>query len=783
MLRSPTALLVAATAAAAPLVAGAEEVPAIGRVGTGSADPVLAPHAAAVGPRAFLDTYCVRCHGPEGPRADVRLDAGALGPDPLAALEAGADEDALDAWDWILEQVELEFMPPPGEPEPGAELRAAFVGEVRGALARAQGDPAALPLPRTPLRRLTRAEYEHALRDLFGIEHAASGLPEDAVGHGFDHVGEAQSLSEQDFVRYLDAAERAAERIVGVRRDPARVVRADAAQIRADRSRDDGAWLFSNRTAWGRLSIPRGGVYEVRAEVFAHQAGDEPARARLHFDGGARSDAFDVPFERDAPGVIRAELTAPAGGDVRVGVRFTNDYYLPATEDAPAIDRNLAIRWIEVRGPLDDAPLGAFAAEMAGGEGAGPLRAERALRRGLVELARRVWRDPALVARDVDALLALTERAQPPDERLRAAVAGLLVSPRFLFRAEEGRGPLDARSSRSLTSVETATRLAAFLWQSVPDPALLERASRVDLSRESQAVRCALDMLGDPRSEAFVDSFGAQWLQLRGASLARDGVDGAPGIDRAEAARMLEETHRVLLDSLRERRSLWDLVDGASSVIDAALAERYGVDFPAEAAGADGWARVSLEGTPRRGLLGHASVLVHTSEPGRTSPVLRGKWVLEALLDSAPPPPPPGADSLAPSDETKDLSFREQLELHRADVACAACHQRMDPIGFGLESFGPLGEVRDAVDATGVLPDGRAFDGPLELIAVLREDDRFLDAFVARLATYALGRGLERADRAFLDGVRAGLDPEHPTFERAVLGVVASQTFRRVRVD
>ncbi|MEL6717011.1 MAG: DUF1587 domain-containing protein, partial [Planctomycetota bacterium] len=187
---------------------------------------------------------------------------------PLPLRARRADEDALDAWDWILEQVELEFMPPPGEPEPGAELRAAFVGEVRGALARAQGDPAALPLPRTPLRRLTRAEYEHALRDLFGIEHAASGLPEDAVGHGFDHVGEAQSLSEQDFVRYLDAAERAAERIVGVRRDPARVVRADAAQIRADRSRDDGAWLFSNRTAWGRLSIPRGGVYEVRAEVF-----------------------------------------------------------------------------------------------------------------------------------------------------------------------------------------------------------------------------------------------------------------------------------------------------------------------------------------------------------------------------------------------------------------------------------------------------------------------------------------------------------------------------------
>ena len=213
----------------------------------------------------FLEQWCVRCHGADDARAGLRLDEGARGPNPLASLIPGASSDALDEWDWIIEEVELGVMPPPGELAPSDEERSQFVAEVRRALQRATVKAKPDPLPHSPLRRLTRVEYEHALRDLFGIEFSASRLPEDAVAHGFDHVAQSQSLSEADFVRYLDTAEAAAERIVGVRRAPDRVVRIEAGELDVKHPGRSAAWLYSNGTAWGSVGLPRAGEYEVRA--------------------------------------------------------------------------------------------------------------------------------------------------------------------------------------------------------------------------------------------------------------------------------------------------------------------------------------------------------------------------------------------------------------------------------------------------------------------------------------------------------------------------------------
>ncbi|MEM8713446.1 MAG: DUF1588 domain-containing protein, partial [Planctomycetota bacterium] len=332
------------------------------------------------------------------------------------------------------------------------------------------------------------------------------------------------------------------------------------------------------------------------------------------------------------------------------------------------------------------------------------------------------------------------------------------------------------------------------LWRSVPDEALLARAYA-----GASAPELATSMLEDERARAFARGFGDQWLQLRGAGKKRADRKRFPKFSSELRAAMLEETRRVFQRSLEERRNLWEFIDGTETVVDGRLAQHYGLLAAAfssgDAADAEGAARLpepgewrvaSLEGTARRGLLGHGSVLFATSEATRTSPVKRGKWVLDVLLGSAPPPPPPGADNLEPQKEgSAKLSFRERFEEHRRDPVCASCHARMDPIGFGMERFDALGRQRDdagdeGLDVSGTLPDGRSFDGPTELASLLRAEPRFLEALAERLLVYALGRGLERADRGAVQTILDALDPDHPSLEAMILAVVELDEFLRV---
>lgn len=726
--------------------------------------------------RPFLETHCVRCHDAEVAQADLRLDGAT--PERIAAER----ED----WDWLLERVEFGEMPPAGEAQPTDEERERFVRWLRRELD-SKGASNREPLPLAPLRRLTRIEVQHAVRDLFGVPFEAwRHLPEDAVGHGFDHVAEAQSLSEADFERYLAAAEMIAERAVPVDGDAVRSTRVEAEGISGQGVHGGASWLWSNSTAWATVSLPRKGQYRVVVTAHGGQAGPDPIEVALRFEGGDESAPLTVPFDEDAPGTVEAVAHAPRAGDVRIGVRFLNDYFRKASGGKPKQDRNLAIRSIEIIGPTGDAEPTEFSARWLeriekGGKG------QRGLKRAVLDLARVVWRSPELKARDVAPLLALSERGDPADVRLRGALVGMLVSPRFLFLHESARGSKGPRGARPLETVDVLTRLTTTLWASVPDGELIERALAADLTKERAQRAFAEEMLRSPRADAFVRRFGEQWLQLRGFERKRADRDRYPEWNRDLARSMRQETERVLIDSLRERRSLWDLVDGDATFVDRRLAEHYGIDGYDGDAG--GWQRVSLEGTPRRGLVGHGSVLFSTSEATRTSPVRRGKWVLDVLLGSAPPPPPPGADNLKPVKKGADaMSLRARLEQHRQSPSCLSCHSRMDPIGFGLEGFDAIGRRRAeadgvAVDATGTLPDGRSFDGPVELAAVLRQEDRFLEALARRLCVFALGRGLERADRGLVARVVDALDPEHPTFEQAILAVLTSDEFRRLRAE
>ena len=727
--------------------------------------------------RPFLEAHCLRCHGEASTQGDL----------DLSTADASALARSPEEWDWLLERVELGEMPPPGEAAPSAQERERFSAWMRTQLG-ASGDVVG-DLPEVPLRRLTVAEYAAAARDLFDVSiDARRYLPEDAVGFGFDHVSAAQSLSDLDFRRYLEAAEAVADRALAADEPgPPRVRRYVPSDLTGGAPRGRTYWLHTRGVAGVLAPLPRAGEYLVRAQVWGQQAGDEACEIRLVLGDRGRGRVEEARAPRaEAAEVFEARLRVDAGGDVLAGVEFRNDFYRPAKDGMRAADRNLAVDWVEVVGPLDQGGstrLWTRCSERLA-EADDP---EAALESLVASLAANTWRVAAVDSGDVRRLLSLSDQDDEPRARLRAALVGLLVSPRFLFKPEVGTGEVDARRSRRLNGHELATRLAGFLWNGVPDRGLLEVARAGGLNTTDGVLHVAEEMLADERADALVRSFGEQWLQLRVLATKRPDRRAFPGFSTRLLRSMVEETARVLLRSFREERSLWELVDGTETVVDLRLAKLYGLDREdrLESLGG-GWYVSDLSRTERRGLLGHASVLFATSESTRSSPVKRGKWVLDVLLGSAPPPPPPGVDGLeeaAPGEE--GLSFKERFARHRADPNCAACHARMDPLGFGLEAYTAIGALRAPGDplrleAAGELPDGRTFTGPAELAAVLRSEDRFLEAFVERMSIYGLGRALERGDRALVAQIIDGLEPGRPTMKRVILGVVASDEFQRI---
>jgi hypothetical protein len=412
------------------------------------------------------------------------------------------------------------------------------------------------------------------------------------------------------------------------------------------------------------------------------------------------------------------------------------------------------------------------------------------VRAKLAHLARRLWRRPVENA-EVARLVELAPKKAPEDQVLQVGVAALLASPNFVFRFEpDGK---DARGVRPLTGHELATRLSYFLWSSPPDEALLALADSGALLEPATLVAEARRLLDDPKSGNFARNFASQWLQTR--RLAKHAVDPErfPGITPELLAAMERETLLVFEAVLREKRSVLDLLDADFTFVNDALAAHYGLP-PVEGGF---MRRVSLAGSDRRGIVLHASVLTVTSEPGRTSPVKRGRWLLETLLASPLPPPPPGADSFGDEDpETFSVAgLRERIAAHRARPACASCHDHLDPLGFGLERFDAVGRARERdgtqrIDASGVLPGGEAFDGALELIARMRAHDTdgewlegpsLVRAVVEKLLVYALGRGLTPADRPTIGAVLARLDPAHPTVHDALLAIVQSEAFTQRR--
>jgi len=708
----------------------------------------------------FLQDFCHSCHAGVDAAGDLDLTR-------FDRAEQAQQQDTL--WRYLARRVQLEQMPPADEYAPTDAERAALVDWVARAL-NLRYDPALPADPGVPtLRRLTRGQARSTIRDLFAVELDVEALlPEDDVALDFEGLGSAQHLPAASVDGLLEFARVAAREAVVYDANgwPGRV-RYSAEDMDPERN----GWMSSTREVGTRHDFGRPGQYVFRFAAWADQAGPELARAALAADGDVLA-TFEVRPERgEEPQVHELSLGVQAAGPHQIGVRFVNDYYEPDDPDPGQRDRNLCLVWLEIEGPFEPPqhpPL--LTRLMERHDVRFDDQPGRRARRGFVgDLARAVWRHPPSNG-DLTRLVELTQELEPFGAGVRLALEAMLASPRFWFRLEED--PQDAPAVRELDGFELATRLSYWLWGTTPDEPLLDLAEQGKLVEDDVLQEQVRRMLLDPRSRHLAEEFVPQWLALRRLEEREfDGADLVPS--------MVRETELLFETVLREGLPVRTLVEADFTFVDGPLAAHYDI------AGVDGphMRRVSLTGTGRRGLLGHASILSATSEPARTSPVLRGKWILDALLGSPPAAPPPDVPALDTVAGSTPTSLRAQLEQHRASPSCAVCHDTMDPLGLAMEGYGPQGRRRafdgpNPIDDRSTLPDGRELRGVDGLVDVLREDPRLLRTFVEKTMVFALGRALGAPDRGEVARILAGLDPRTATVAEVVAAVAASHPFR-----
>lgn len=420
------------------------------------------------------------------------------------------------------------------------------------------------------------------------------------------------------------------------------------------------------------------------------------------------------------------------------------------------------------------------------GDGPGAHTKECA-RTDLAHLAQLAYRRP-VTTDEVKHLTRLVERAQheglPFDQAMRIGVEAILCSPNFLYRIERDPNPSDP-TPHAVGDYELASRLSYFLWSSMPDAELFQLAAEHRLNTPEVLHAQVLRMLKDPRSSALVDNFAAEWLEFRNLNLIHPDKKRFPAYTPELRTDMVTETRLFVEGIIRDDRTILDFIDGSYSYLNEDLAKFYGI----EGVTGNEFRRVSLDGTERSGVLTQASVLTVTSYPTRTSPVLRGKWILENFLNSPPPPPPPGVGSLDTKGAAVTGTMRQQMEQHRKDPMCAGCHTRMDPLGFALENYNAIGQWRDKegtfpIDASGSMPNGKKFNGSSELKAYLKSNPQaFAACLTEKLMIYALGRGLEEYDRPAERQIVRNLSGQDYRFSALVLGIVDSMPFRMGRGD
>ena len=733
--------------------------------------------------RNTVRRYCIACH-------DDRTATAGLSLQGVDAGRAAAQAPILEK---VLRKLRAGEMPPAGRPRPDAADAARLVSWIETALDRAA---AANPDPGAPaIHRLNRAEYRNAVRDLLGLDlDHARDLPADDSGYGFDNIGDVLTVSPLHVEQYVAAARRVSRLAVGSLTPRPVVERYEPPDGTVDEAiaglppNERGGILF-------RRYFPFDADYTLTVRVRGRRAAGMPApRLDVRVDG-RRVRLIDADFDPEEANQLTRnfELRLPLpAGEHEVGAAFLTEYarHTEYARGEDGVETNgYSVDYVLVGGPWDAAGPGEtdvrrrlFVCRPADGEAEEPCA-----RRILTRLARRAWRRPVGAA-DVDPLLDLFALGRADGERfedgVEMALSGVLVSPSFLFRAPRPPEDGEPGAAYALSDVDLASRLSFFLWSSIPDERLLDLAERGRLSDPPVLERQVSRMLADPKAAALVENFGGQWLHLRNVAGWTPDPARFPDFDDSLRYAFERETALFLDHLIREDRNVLELIDADYTFLNERLAGFYGIG------GVDGgyFRRVPLAGGARGGVLTHGSVLMVTSYPTRTSPVLRGKWVLENLLGAPPPPPPPDVPALAADAGASAGGLREALERHRADPACAACHAKLDPLGFALENFDAVGAWRTEdggapVDASGTLPDGALVDGPAGLRRVLRERRvEFVETLAAKLLTYAIGRGLEWYDRPAVREIRRRTETGDHRFSALVAAVVDSVPFRLRRI-
>jgi mono/diheme cytochrome c family protein len=716
-----------------------------------------------------LEKTCSRCHNALKPTSGFNA---------AAYTNAETLLSDRDGWEIIVGRLEAGEMPPAGEEGPTDDEAAAFVDFVQRQFEIA--DRNTTPDPgRVTAHRLNRVEYANTVRDLLGVDFEAEEFAADDSGYGFDNNGDVLTVSPALMQQYLTAAERIASRAVGGAPLPDPGI-----FTRRDRVRRSGDAIELTHV------FDYDAEYSIRIAITGHRGlEDPPVTLAISVDGKEiRTDTIPVQLSavnKQGGGTQRAVREARVfltGNRHVIRAGFVNDEGLQKIPEKSrrAANMNIFPEFIEVSGPYRPAAPPPVTKKVLICD---PAAGASCVTRIASTFARRAYRRPVTRA-EVAQLTRVFDKAKAagydPAQSVQFMLSAMLVSPHFLFRVERDPGP--GKVSR-ITDHELASRLSYFLWSSMPDDELLALAGGNKLRQPAVLQAQVKRLLADPRSAALADNFAGQWLETRSLDAVRRDAAKFPEWNAELRESMKEETRRFFDAILRENRPVSDFIDGRFTFLNERLAKHYGI---AGVTGAE-FRRVDLTTPERGGVFTHGSVLTVSSYPTRTSPVLRGKYLLENVLNYPVPPPPPDIPTLDEAEIGVARSLRGQLEQHRSDTFCASCHNKMDPLGFGMENYDAIGRWRTQdgtfnVDSSGTLPSGHSFNGPAELKQLmLTAMPEFTRGLATRMLTYALGRGVESYDRLAVKAIVADTAAGEYRLQAMIQGIVKSAPFQQRR--
>lgn len=723
----------------------------------------------------LLESHCFDCHSGTEPEGGLDL---------THFKTVGSMRLESDIWGKVLQRTNNGSMPPPEmDPLPESD-KDWLVQWVDDALHKIDCSDRSFP-GQVTVRRLTRLEYRNSIRDLVGVDYLPSaGFPGDDVGYGFDNIGEVLSLPPVLMEKYLDAAEKISAQVISTPEDyqpELHKVNLGDWQTEGGVNKNQRVVFYSNGKATANLEVTDPGRYQISIAVEGQQAGNEPCKMTVSIDEKTvRQYEIAGKDKRETIKFIRRL----GRGTTKLTVSFDNDFYDKSAPKGQQ-DRNLLLHEATFVGP--DKPTVSSLSDLHKNFFFVYPKKESEESQAAAKLlsvwSSRFFRRPT-AQHEVQDLLKIYQSVRADgasfEKAMQVSLMAIMVSPKFLFKIERP-APEDG-SIRDLSNYELATSLSYFLWASTPDEELLKFATQQDLSKTA-ALRIQIRrMLESRKADVFIENFASQWLQLRILEGFEPDPDKYKGVDALLLADMRTETEMFCRSILREDRSLLELLNGDFTFVNGRLANHYGIGNVPE--DSKQFVKVSLAGSQRGGLLTQGSILAVTSNPTRTSPVKRGKWIMENLLGE---PPPPAAPDVVPLDKQELTgTLRQRMEQHRVDPACASCHQLMDPLGFALENYDPVGRWRDRdeggpIDPSGVLPTGENFQGIGELKEILTgaHKDKFVRCVTEKMLIYALGRGLRYEDQCAVNEIVARLEANDYRMSELIFGIVESAPFRQ----